>query len=195
MDERLARQIAFILQLDQLKGVLRRTRVLHEPRRENSAEHSWQLAVMALLLAEHADEPVDTERVVRMVLLHDVVEIDAGDTFVYAEGERELQKAREQEAADRLFGLLPDDQGDLFHGLWVEFEAGETAEARFARALDRAMPVLLNYHGRGHAWRQHGVRAAQVRAVNSVIGRGSARLWAYLQELLDDAVARGWLAE
>ena len=191
--ERLGRQIDFILELDKLKSVLRRSYVLGDPRRENSAEHSWHAALAGLLLAEHADAAVDRERLVKMLLVHDVVEIDAGDTPVYDVQARASQAAREVRAAERIFALLPDDLAEEMRGLWDEFEAQETPSARFAKAIDRLLPLLQNARGGGRSWRDLAVVESQVREVNAVISRGSEALWAFASEELDRAVARGLL--
>jgi putative hydrolase of HD superfamily len=190
----LARQIAFILEIDKLKTILRQNVPITEPhRQENDAEHSWHLAMMALLLAEHADEPVDVTRVVKMLLIHDIVEIDAGDTFIYDAAAQAGKEEREQRAADRLFGLLPADQAGELRGLWDEFEARATADARFAHAMDRFQPVLLNVATQGLRWKLHGVTADKVLARNSVIGDSSERLWTYLQGLIAEMVDQGHL--
>jgi putative hydrolase of HD superfamily len=191
--QRFERQIQFILEIDKLKTVLRRTYLIHEDRSENTAEHSWHLAIMAILLAEHANEPVDVSRVVKMVLIHDIVEIDAGDTYFY-DTEAALDKSqREHAAADRLFGILPPDQAIELRQLWEEFEASETADARFALALDRFMPQLHNYHTRGRSWAEHGITADRVLERNASMAEGSAKLWECARSLLDDAVAKGFL--
>ena len=192
--DRLERQIRFILEIDALKGVLRRSYVVDGGRPENSAEHSWHVAVMAVLLAEHANESVDTARVVRMLLVHDIVEVDAGDTYVYDTTGAQAKSERETRAADRLFGLLPKDQGRELRALWEEFEEGRTAEARFAAALDRLMPVLHNVHTAGRSWREHGITADRVIARNSRMSEGSEALWKYARSLIDGAVAHGHLA-
>ena len=184
-----------MVELDRLKQVLRRTVVTDGTRRENTAEHSWHVAMMALVLADAADEPVDPTRVARLLLVHDIVEIDAGDTFVYDASGQTTKAVRERAAAERLFGLLPDGQRDELRGCWFEFEDGTTAEARFGRALDRLQPLLLNHASAGQAWREHGITADQVRAVNAAIEDGSLALWKLAQRLIDDAVARGWLLE
>lgn len=194
-DAQLADRIRFVVELDRLKQVLRRTVVTDGTRRENTAEHSWHVAMMALVFAETADEPVDPMRVARLLLVHDIVEIDAGDTFVYDAEGQETKAARERAAAERLFGLLPDGPGDELRTCWFEFEDGTTAEARFARALDRLQPLLLNHASAGQAWREHGITADQVRAVNAAIEDGSPALWKLAQHLIDDAVTRGWLPE
>ncbi len=194
-EPQLGDRVRFVVELDRLKQVLRHTVVTDGTRRENSAEHSWHLAMMALVLADTADEPVDPLQVARLVLVHDIVEIDAGDTFVYDTDGRETKAAREHAAADRLFGLLPDGEGDELRACWLEFEHGTSAAARFARSLDRLQPLLLNYASAGQAWREHGITAEQVRAVNATIGDGSPELWSLGQRLIDDAVARGWLPQ
>ena len=193
--ERLEQQIAFLLEIDKLKSVLRRTYLLNEPRHENSAEHSWHLAVMAMLLAEHANVEVNLLHVLKMLLIHDVVEIDSGDTYIYDVAGNESKAAREQEAAGRIFGLLPDDQQGEMHRLWEEFEARATPEARFAAALDRLMPMLHNYHTQGRSWREHGVTDAQVIAHNGHMAEGAAGLWEYAEAMIKDAVGKGYLTE
>lgn len=193
--ERLAQQIAFLLEIDKLKTVLRRTYLLDDPRHENSAEHSWHLAVMAMLLAEHANAEVNLLHVLKMLLVHDVVEIDSGDTYIYDVAGNASKAAREQEAAQRIFGLLPDDQRDEMHRLWEEFEARETPEARFAAALDRLMPMLHNYHTQGRSWREHGVTSAQVITHNGHMAEGAAGLWEYAEAMIREAVGKGYLTE
>jgi len=187
--DRLAAQLRFILELDRLKSVYRRTYLLDETRSENSAEHSWHLALMAMVLAEHANKSLDVGKVIRMVLIHDIVEIDAGDTYIYdAQGDK---AEREEQAAMRIFGLLPSDQEQEFRALWEEFESGETPEARFASALDRFMPQLHNYHTQGRSWKEHGITAERVLARNVEIGEGSVTLWEFTQTLIERAVAEG----
>lgn len=191
---RLASQIQFLLEIDKLKGVARQSYLLDGSRHENDAEHSWHLAVMAVLLAEHAAEPVDVPRVVRMLLVHDLVEIEAGDTFAYDDRGNADKAEREQRAADRVFAGLPDDQARELHELWHEFEARATPESRFAAAVDRLQPQLLNYHTRGRLWREHGVTADRVIERNRHMGDGAPGLWEYAQQLIQDAVAKGYLA-
>lgn len=193
--ERLQQQIAFILELDKLKSVLRRTKPTGMQRQENTAEHSWHIATLALIMAEYANEAVDMSHVVKMLLVHDIVEIDADDTFIYDNVGNADKWERETQAAERLFGLLPAEQGAEFKALWLEFEEQSTPEARFAKVADRLMPILHNYHNRGDGWKIHNVRAHQVRQVNSVIDHGSSELWSYVQSLIEDAVANGYLAE
>lgn len=191
---RLEQQLNLLMELDKLKAVLRRTRVrCADGRFENSAEHSWHVAMMALLLHEHANEPVDIAKVVKMLLLHDMVEIDAGDTFVYDTAAYETQQQTELEAAKRLFGMLPDDQGEALFSVWREFEAAESAEARFAKALDRLIPMLLNYHNDGQSWIENNVSKQQVMQVNQRIEKGSQVLWDKAKLLIEEATENGWL--
>ncbi len=194
MDPRLARQLAFIQELDRLKGILRQTRVLDGARQENSAEHSWHLALCGLLLAEHAPPGTDLLRVLKMVLVHDVVEIDAGDAFAYDAAVNVGREERELLAAERIFGLLPDEQAAELRALWMEFEAGTTPDARFAVAMDRFQPLLLNFAGRGGSWRYHSVTVDRVRVRMAPIREGAPTLWPVVEQLLDEAVARGYLA-
>ena len=193
-DERLQRQLRFILEIDKLKGVLRRSYLVGADRRENSAEHSWHVAVMAVVLAEHAGAPVDVGRVVTMLLVHDIVEVDAGDTYVYDPAAGADKAERERRAAERLFGLLPPDQGGELRALWEEFEAAATADARFAAALDRLMPVLHNIHTGGRSWREHGITADRVIGRKVRMRDGSEELWRYARALIEAAVAEGSLA-
>jgi putative hydrolase of HD superfamily len=191
---RLEKQWDFIREIDKLKSVLRRTLLLDGSRYENDAEHSWHLAVMAVLLREHANEPrLDLARVIRMVLVHDIVEIDAGDTYCYDEAGNRDKVAREQVAAGRLFGLLPDEQRQEFMSIWAEFEARETAEAKFAAALDRVQPLMHNFGTAGVVWKSHGVRSGQVLERNRHVAEGSRVLWEFAESLIRDAVKRGYL--
>jgi putative hydrolase of HD superfamily len=191
-DDRLNRQLEFLLEVDKLKHVLRRT-LLPMGRRENSAEHSWHLAVFALTLADCADEKVDISRVIQMLVIHDIVEVDAGDVFVYDEAAQLHKIAREQQAAERIFNLLPPDQATILRQIWDEFEQRQTPEARFAQALDRFQPILLNYAGRGEMWRQYGITASRVLERNRPIEAGSRKLWEHAQTILKDAVEQGYL--
>jgi putative hydrolase of HD superfamily len=192
--DRLARQLAFLLEADRLKQVERQTDVIGGGRRENTAEHSWHLGLFALVLAEHADDAVNLARVLAMVLVHDLVEIDAGDTFAYDEAGYETKAAREQAAADRLFGLLPQGQAEELRALWEEHEAGVTVDARFANALDRLQPVLLNHAaGTDAPWVRHGITYEQIVRRNAVIADGSKALWAEAHERITEAVTKGWV--
>jgi putative hydrolase of HD superfamily len=192
--QRLEKQIEFILEIDRLKTVLRRTALTDGSRRENSAEHSWHLAIMALLLGEYADEEVDIQKVVRMVLVHDLVEIDAGDTFCYDAEANVGREKRERIAAERLFSLLPGEQGRAFTQLWEEFESRATPEARFAAALDRMQPLLSNLETGGYSWQKYGVVHAQVIERTRSISDASHKLWDYMRSRLDRAVEDGLLA-
>jgi putative hydrolases of HD superfamily len=189
--DRLARQLQFILEIDKLKSIYRRTYLVDGTRSENSAEHSWHLAMLAMVLSEHANEPLDVAKVIKMVLVHDIVEIDAGDTYIY--GDQDGKAEREGMAADRVFGLLPPDQEKEFRGLWEEFESGATAEARFASALDRFIPQLHNYHTEGRSWKEHGISAERVLLRNEQMSAGSVTLWEWTQILIERAVAEGLL--
>lgn len=187
--------MAFVLEVDKLKEVLRRTRLPHSRRLENSAEHTWHIVLMAVTLAEHADTAqLDLGRVLRMLLVHDLVEIDAGDTFGYDTAAHADKHEREVRAAERLFGLLPEDQAVEFRALWDEFEAVATAEARFALAMDRLQAVMLNAASAGGSWREHRVTYDRVVARNRVIADASPLLWQFALRLLDDAVKNGHLA-
>lgn len=192
--DRLRAQIGFLVEADRLKGVVRRNPAAGGARWENSAEHSWHVALMALVLAEHANAPVDRLRVLSMLLVHDLVEIDAGDTFAYDATATATQEERETRAADRIFALLPPDQAAGLRALWDEFQAQATPEARFAAAVDRLAPLLLNYHSGGKGWQEHGVVQEQVLASNRPISGGAATLWTLAQELIADAVGQGFLA-
>ncbi len=193
--ERLERQIAFILEVDRLKSILRRSYLLNETRHENTAEHSWHLAVMALVLAEHASTEVNALKVLKMLLVHDIVEIDSGDTYIYDAAGNATKPERENAAARRIFGLLPPDQEAELTQLWQEFEARETPEAKFAAALDRLMPLLHNYHTQGRSWREHGISEDQVMRLNSHMYEGSQTLWEYAEALIHEATAKGYLRE
>ncbi len=193
--ERLEQQLAFIKEIDKAKSIFRRNQLLDASRYENDAEHSWHLAVMAIVLLEYADDPqVRLDRVIMMVLLHDLVEIGVGDAFIYDEETRAAQAEKERAAAERIFGMLPPDQGRPMQALWEEFEARETADARFALVLDRIHPFLHNASTQGHAWRKHGVRRHQVEAVMRPIAEGSLALWELVQELIEQSVRDGHLA-
>lgn len=190
---RLARQLEFIAEVDKLKRVLRMTSVMDESRRENSAEHSWHLAVMAPLLAEYGPPEMDLLRAMKMVVVHDVVEIDAGDTFAFDDEGKENKEERETRAAERLFGLLPPDQAAELRSLWDEFEARETPEARFANALDRLSGLLQNYHNEGGTWRVHEVPLESIRERMAPIRDGAPEIWPFVRRVLDEAVEAGWV--
>ncbi|MBL8525783.1 MAG: HD domain-containing protein [Betaproteobacteria bacterium] len=185
--------VDFILELDKLKGVTRKVKPLGLARYENSAEHSWQLAMMASAMAHHAETEINVNHVIAMLLVHDIGEIDTGDTIAYATEGMAERKADELAAVQRIFGILPDDHGERFLALWLEFEAGETAESRFANAVDRAMPVLLNLANNGQSWRENGISHARVVArVKPQIHAGCPALWEYLEIELDAARDKGY---
>ena len=193
--QRLERQLEFIIEIDKLKKVLRQSPLTDGSRRENTAEHSWHIAVMTLVLAEHADcTGIDICRVVKMLLIHDLVEIDAGDTFCYDAAAVKDQPRREAAAADRIFTLLPDDQAAAFRGLWEDFQENRSPDARFANAMDRFQPLLHNAASGGGTWRRFDVKRGQVVARNRPISQGAPRLWQRALELIDRAVAEGVLA-
>ena len=193
MSERMDRQINFILELDKEKNILRQTHLTGHGRRENDAEHSWHLAVMAYLLKEYANEPIDIARVMIMCLIHDAVEIDASDTYAYDKEGLSTQKEREAKAADRIFGLLPADQRDEFRGIFEEFEANETPEARFAHAMDNFQPLLLNNSNNGGDWKEHDVCLEQVLGRQNKTKLGSEEIFARTMEILEDNVKKGTL--
>ena len=188
---RLAQQMAFLAEADKLKGVLRQTRILSGERRENDAEHSWHLALMALVLAEHAEPPVDLARVLGMVIVHDLVEIDAGDTFVYDTAGMADKREREIRAANRIFGLLPEDQASHFRELWDEFEAQLTPEALFAGAIDRMAAIVPNCQHEGGTWREHEISVERIVARNAGIHEGAPALWRHAQGLIACVEAEG----
>ncbi|GGH16582.1 HD domain-containing protein [Paenibacillus segetis] len=193
---RLHQQIEFIREIDKLKAVLRQSLLMDASRQENDAEHTWHLAVMAMIMLEYAAEPrPDLTKVIKMLLIHDIVEIDAGDTFAYDEAGHNDKFQREQLAANRIFGLLPSDQGDELMSLWLEFEAGETMESRYAATIDRLQPLLHNYYTCGASWRKHGVRSSQVLKRITQMAIPAPALHDYAVWLVGDAVAKGYLAE
>jgi putative hydrolase of HD superfamily len=190
--ERLAQQIRFIIEVDRLKEIFRQTVLINSRRAENDAEHSWHLCLIVITLAEHANWPqLNVLRVLQMLILHDLVEIDAGDTFAYDTLAMAGQHDREAVAADRIFGLLPADQAREFRALWDEFETRQTPEAKFAAAVDRFQPMLLNCRTEGAAWRKHGITRDRVIARNSYIAEGSAALWDYAARMIEQTVAEG----
>ncbi len=189
--ERLKRQISFILELDKLKSIVRQTYLADGSRKEDDAEHSWHLALMAFVLAEYANEPVDVLKTMKMVMLHDVVEIDAGDTYAYDTAGNSTKQKRELAAADRIFSLLPADQAQEYRGLWDEFEAMETIEAKFANTLDKVQPALLNDASCGKSWREHGVKESWILKRNERVPEGSKELWEYVKDLIEKNIGKG----
>lgn len=194
-EDRLNAQIAFAIEIDKLKRVIRRNSLMDGSRRENDAEHSWFVGLLAMILGEHAPPGTDIQRVVAMLLVHDLVEIDAGDTFIYDAVAVAAQPERERAAADRIFAMLPGEQAAELRALWEEFEERATLEARFAKALDRFAPILANHHTEGGTWPLFKVTAAQVREKVRIIEEGSPSLGAYTLELVELSVTRGHLAE
>lgn len=179
---RLDRQFAFIREIDREKKIGRQTYLADGERKENDAEHAWHMAVMVLLLQEYANEEIDALRTISMLLIHDLVEIYAGDTYAYDEEGKQSQRKREQEAAEKLFGILPEDQEQMMRALWEEFEAEESAEAKFARTMDHIQPLMLNDASGGKSWAEHGIRLSQVLERNQKTADGSAALWEYARE-------------
>jgi 5'-deoxynucleotidase YfbR-like HD superfamily hydrolase len=190
---RLDQQLSFILEIDKLKTVLRQTLLTDKSRRENSAEHSWHLAVMAMLLAEYAVEPIDHIRVLKMLLIHDIVEVDAGDTFAYDTVGNTNKDERERRAADRLFGLLPVEQGCDLRALWDEFEARQTSESKYANALDRLQPLLHNWRTEGGTWRIHNVSRDKVLKRMEPVKIGMPEVYPLVEKIVDDACRAGWI--
>ncbi|MDW7694065.1 HD domain-containing protein [Flammeovirgaceae bacterium SG7u.111] len=192
--ERLKSQIAFIAEVDQIKHIVRMNYLSDGSRRENDAEHSWHLALMAVLLAEHANEPnLDVGKAVKMVLIHDVVEIDAGDTYAYDAKGMEDQAEREQKAADRIFAILPEDQAKEFRAIWDEFEERKTPEAKYAAALDRLHPMLLNFLSGGKSWIDNGITQEMARNRNKHAAEGSETLWNFAEHLIKESGENGYL--
>jgi putative hydrolase of HD superfamily len=181
------------MEIDRLKTVFRRSYITDASRRENSAEHSWHVALMTMFLAEHCQEEIDLLHVLKMLLIHDIVEIDAGDTGVYDSVGNLDKEDREKRAAERIFSLLPSSQAQEVRELWREFEERKTPEAKFARAVDRLMPLLLNYYTQGKTWHKDGITHRQVLEVNQIIQEGSPELWQFAIKMIDECVAKGYL--
>lgn len=191
--ERLLGLLAFVREVDKLKSVLRQTYLMDGSRSENSAEHSWHLALMAIVLSEHAAEEIDLSKVLKMLLVHDIVEIDAGDTFCYDDEAHVDKEEREEAAADRIFNLLPADLATDLRALWDEFESRGTPESRFATAMDRLQPMLHNFATEGGSWQEHQITRRRVEERNQVIEQGAPELWAHAREMLDEAERAGWI--
>lgn len=191
MEERLEKQMKFLLETDKMKTIGRQTYIADGSKKENDAEHSWSLALMCMLLAEYAEENIDVLRTMEMVLVHDLVEIDAGDTYAYDSQGNQTKKEREEKAADRIFYILPEDQAEFVRGLWEEFEKGETPEAKFANALDKVQPITLNDASGGKSWIEHDVDVTQVINRNKKTPEGSNTLWEYCRKLLMKNVEKG----
>lgn len=211
-NERMKKQLEFLLTLDKLKNVYRQTYILCDdlpqgskefddnfkekkplPRRENDAEHSFSLAIAAAVLAEYSNEPVEVAKVMKMVLVHDAVEIYAGDTYCYDDEGAKTKEVREKAAAEKIFGTLPEEQAAEYRALWDEFERNDTPEARFSNAMDRIQPLLLNYSREGYSWKEHGVNSSQVKKRFDKVKDGSAELGRMVDDLLDKAIENGFL--
>jgi len=193
-NERLLKQIKFIVEIDKMKQIFRQNVVIGTSRNENDAEHSWHLAVMAMLLSEYAvEKDIDIFKVVKIVLIHDLVEIYAGDTFCYDEKGNEDKLDREKCAAERLFNILPEDQGNEIKNLWVEYEDVKTPESCFAACLDRIQPLILNYNTCGHTWKKPGVTSEKVLKRNAILEENAPELWQYVKETIEDSVKKGYL--
>lgn len=190
---KLDKQIAFIKEIDKIKYIQRKTKLFNSDRRENDAEHSWHLAMMAIVLLEHANKDIDLLKVLKMVLIHDIVEIDAGDTFIYSTTKDHNNTNEELVAAKRIFGMLPKEQANDLIEIWEEFEAGETDEAKFAKAMDRFEPLLQNASNSGGTWTEFDVPYHKVYDKKSEIKNGSASLWSYAEGLIDEGVEKGYL--
>ena len=195
MDDRMRKQIEFALLMDKQKNIFRQNHLADNSRRENDAEHAWHMAVMAYLFREYANEDIDISKVILMCLIHDVVEIEAGDTYAYDEEAKKSQREREEIAKKHIFGILPSDQGREFEALFDEFEAQETAEARFAKAMDNLQPVLLHEANGGEDWKEHGVTKAQIMRRQEKTRRGSEELFEVIKDIIDKHIAEGNIKE
>lgn len=191
--DRLEKQLAFLMEIDRQKEIIRQTYLADGSRRESDAEHAWHLAVMCVILSEYANDTIDMAKTMKMLLVHDLVEIDAGDTYAYDVKGNETKSAREQKAADRIYGILPEDQGRELRDLWEEFEAMETPEAKFANALDKIQPVLLTDRAQGKSWKEHGVRKSQIMGRNARTHEGSEVLWEEIRRIIEKNVDAGFI--
>jgi putative hydrolase of HD superfamily len=189
--DRLLKQIEFIIEADKLKNILRRNYISDGSKRENDAEHSWYFSLVAMILSEYSNNTIDIQKVIKMSIIHDIVEIYAGDTFIYDEKAKESQKERERIASEKIFGLLPEDQKIYYLELWNEFENNVTSEAKFAKSIDRIVAVLLNIKSNGRAWKEHKIDFSQVYEISSKIADGSSKLWLYIEEILTINKGRG----
>ena len=194
MDEtRICKQMDFILEIDKAKNIIRQTYLSDGVRKENDAEHSWHTAIMAFVLAEYFDKNIDVLKVMKMMLMHDIIEIDAGDTYCYDEKAALTQADRERKAAERIYSLLPEDQAREYMDLWLEFEGKETPESKYCAILDRLQPSVLNYANKGVSWKEHGVCFGQVMGRNAVTLNGPEEISSYFKNLIDNAVENGYL--
>jgi putative hydrolase of HD superfamily len=192
MEDNFRKRIEFLIEIDKIKQIFRRTKLFDQSRVENDAEHSWHLAMMAITFSDYANEEVDLLRVIKMVLIHDIVEIDAGDYIVYTNKGNE-KKQKEVEGANRIFNILPKELANELLSLWFEFEKNETSDAKFANAIDRLEPIMQNYYSKGEAWIKHNIKADQIRKVNKKIEKGSKKLWEYTLSLVDETVEKGYI--
>lgn len=190
--ERFEKQLGFLKEIDGMKNILRQTMLVDYSRRENDAEHSWHFAVTAMILEEYAEEKIDLLRVLKMALIHDLVELDAGDTFAYDKTGNQDKKARETVAAERIFGLLPDEQGQEYRSLWEEFDAMQTKDAMYAACIDRIQPFINNYFTRGHTWRKGHVKPEQVYERMKPICTAMPKLWDFVTFVIEDSIRKGY---
>lgn len=188
----LKQQLDFIIEVDKVKSIYRKSKTFSGEKYENDAEHSWHICIMVMVLAEYANEPIDIFKVIKMLLIHDIVEIDAGDTFLYAENRNEVFE-KEKQAAERIFGLLPPHQYSEFMDLWIEFEEKKTPEAKFAGSIDRLQPMLANYLNDGSTWRENNVSSDMVYHKNKIIEEGSQALWEYAKNIIQESVNKGFI--
>ncbi|MGH2666827.1 HD domain-containing protein [Flavobacterium sp.] len=191
--ENLIKQIAFIREIDKLKYILRKTRLINSDRHENDAEHSWHLAMMTIVLAKHSNEPIDVLKVLKMVLIHDIVEIDSGDIFLYDTSKNHTNTAEELKTAERIFGLLPPEQTEELITIWKEFELGQTAEAKFAKTMDRLEPLLQNTSNNGGTWAEFNVNYQTVYGKKKIMAQGSVKIWEFVEGILNESVQKGIL--
>ena len=196
LPERTQKQMQFLIEIDRMKNIFRHTLLTDGSRQENDAEHSWHLAILAMILAEYApDDKIDNCHVIKMVLVHDLVEVYAGDTFAYDEKGNTDKEQRERAAAEKLFSLLPPEQGREIHDLWEEFDAEKTTEAMFAASLDRIQPLIHNYLTKGHTWQEGDITKAKVLKRMDIIQRGAPLLWGFVEAILEDSIQKGYLPE
>jgi putative hydrolase of HD superfamily len=195
INKRLLKDIEFIVELDKMKSILRQTSLINEDRREDDAEHSWHIAIMAMVLEEYSNEKIDICKVIKMLLIHDLVEIYAGDTFCYDKKGNEDKIEREIKAAERIFGILEEDKAKEFRALWDEFEKGETAEALFAASMDRLQPMLNNYNNNGGTWRKFNVAKDDIYKRIAPVRKTSDELWNFVENMIEDAAERGLIQD
>jgi len=193
--DRLKKQLDFIIEIDKVKNIMRKTRLFDGSRRENDSEHSWHIALMAFILSEFSNEKIDISKVIKMLLIHDIPEIYAGDTFLYSPDRSAKSEEKEKEAACKIFGMLPEDQKNELLGLWVEFEKKETKEAKFAAVLDRLEPLMQNYLTKGMTWKEFNIKFDQVINANKHIEKGSLKLWEYAKSIINESVEKGYLGK